>query len=52
MSESEALDTNWGYPEKTNTTESAGHRIEQLVFSRYGYLYIDNGVLRTIQRIE
>ncbi len=50
MSESAASDTNWGIPEKKNITEIAGHRSEQWVFPSSGYLYIEDGVLRTIQR--
>lgn len=52
MSESEALDTSWGEPDKRNTTETAGHRSEQWVFPSFGYLYIEDGVLRSIQRTD
>jgi hypothetical protein len=52
MSADQALETNWGTPEKKNVTVMAGHRSEQWVFPDRGYLYIEDGVLRTIQRTE
>jgi hypothetical protein len=52
MTEDEALDTNWGTPDKKNVTVTGGHRSEQWVFPSYGYLYIEDGVLTAIQSTE
>jgi hypothetical protein len=52
MTESEALDTSWGTPENKNVTTTGRHRSEQWVFPSYGYLYIEDGFLTTIQRTE
>jgi hypothetical protein len=52
MTESEALDTRWGTPENKNVTTTGRHRSEQWVFPSYGYLYIEDGFLTTIQRTE
>lgn len=52
MTDAEAYTTNWGYPDKENVTETAGHRLKQLVFPGTGYLYVEDGRLTTIQRIE
>lgn len=46
----------WGKPEKINTTITAGGKTQQWVYG-YGagsrqYLYLENGVLRTIQTPE
>jgi hypothetical protein len=52
MSKDEALDTNWGSPEKRNITSIPGHRSEQWVFPNRGYLYIEDETLTSIQRTE
>jgi len=52
MTESEALITNWGVPAKKNMWESAGHRLEQWDFPALGSLYVEDGVLTSIQRFE
>jgi hypothetical protein len=52
MTEDEALDTNWGTPDKKNVTVTGRHRSEQWVFPSFGYLYIEDGILTTIQRTE
>jgi hypothetical protein len=52
MTESEALHTNWGYPERRNARTIGTRRSEQWVFPSSGYLYIEDGVLRTIQQTE
>ncbi len=52
MTESEALDTIWGTPDKKNVTIVGRHRSEQWVFPSFGYLYLEDGVLTAIQRTE
>ena len=49
MSTKEAIHTSWCFPNKTNTTETAGHMREQWVYPGRGYLYFDNGRLTAIQ---
>jgi hypothetical protein len=51
MSEEEVLGSAWCFPDSKNTTETAGHTMEQWVYPHWGYLYIDDGVLTTIQRM-
>ena len=49
MTTKEAIHTSWCFPEKRNTTETAGHIREQWVYQSRGYLYFDNGHLTAIQ---
>lgn len=46
----------WGAPTKVNTTLSGGSRSEQWVYDRGNfrsqYVYLDNGIVRTIQSPE
>jgi hypothetical protein len=49
MTAEEAIHTSWCFPDKTNTTETAGHIREQWVYQSRGYLYFDNGRLTAIQ---
>ncbi len=49
MTASEAIHTSWCFPDKTNTTETAGHIREQWIYPSRGYLYFDNGRLIAIQ---
>ena len=49
MTTDEAIHTSWCFPDKTNTTETAGHFHEQWVYGSRGYLYFENGRLTAIQ---
>jgi hypothetical protein len=54
MSPQDAIHTSWCFPDKKNTTETAGHVREQWVYQNprdlnRGYLYFDNGRLTAIQ---
>jgi hypothetical protein len=48
MTQKEVLASSWGLPQKVNTTTRASGVSEQWVYVG-GYLYFENGVLRTIQ---
>jgi hypothetical protein len=48
MSMQDALDSSWGRPKKVNRTTGSYGTHEQWVYDG-GYLYFENGVLRTIQ---
>ena len=57
MTTSEAIHTDWCFPDKIDTTEIAGHVHEQWIYqnshdSTRGYLYFDNGRLTAIQKIQ
>jgi hypothetical protein len=52
MTEDEALETNWGIPDKKNVTVTGRHRSEQWVFSSVGYFYLEDGILTSIQTTE
>jgi hypothetical protein len=49
MTTTEAINTEWCFPDKKNTTEITGHLNEQWVYPN-GYLYFDNGRLTAIQK--
>lgn len=49
MTTKEAIHTSWCFPDKTNTTWTAGHTSEQWVYEGRGYLYFDDGRLTAIQ---
>ena len=49
MTEKEVLASNWGKPRQINTTTRASGVSEQWVYEGGGYLYFEDGVLRTIQ---
>jgi hypothetical protein len=54
MTEREAIHTSWCFPDKKNTTETAGHTSAQWVYQspgdfKRGYLYFDDGRLTAIQ---
>ena len=49
MTPEQAIRTSWCFPEKKNTTETAGHAREQWIYPGRGYLYFDNGRLSAIQ---
>jgi hypothetical protein len=40
----------WCNPDAVNTTETRGHKREQWVYAKRGYLYFEDGRLTTIQR--
>lgn len=48
MSRQDVIDSSWGKPRKINTTTTARGTSEQWVYDG-GYLYFEDGVLRTIQ---
>ena len=48
MSGDRVLQSWWCFPESKNTTEIAGHRMEQWVYPHLGYVYLDNGVVTSI----
>ena len=55
MTTTEAIHTDWCYPDKKDTTETAGHLREQWIYQSQGdvnrgYLYFDNGRLTAIQK--
>ena len=49
MSSQNALDSSWGKPQKINRTTGSFGVHEQWVYGGGGYLYFENGILRTIQ---
>lgn len=49
MSESDVLSSKWGYPKKTNTTETVNGTREQWVYDD-GYIYLENGLVTVIQK--
>jgi hypothetical protein len=49
MTEEEVLASNWGKPKRINTTTRASGVSAQWVYDGGGYLYFEDGVLRTIQ---
>lgn len=48
MSTQQVMDSNWGRPRKVNTTTTANTVRQQWVYDG-GYLYFEDGVLRSIQ---
>lgn len=48
MSQQDVLDSSWGRPNKVNKTTTAHGTTEQWVYGG-GYLYFDNGLLKTVQ---
>lgn len=49
MTKAEALDSNWGWPERINKTINVNGVREQWGYGGKNYLYFENGVLTTIQ---
>jgi hypothetical protein len=49
MTAEQILQSTWGKPKKINVTINASGRHEQWVYSGFQYLYVDNGVLTSIQ---
>jgi ribosomal protein L37E len=49
MTEEEVLASNWGKPKRINTTTRSSGVSAQWVYDGGGYLYFEDGVLRTIQ---
>ena len=52
MTASEVESSSWGKPEKKNITEYAWGTKEQWVYSNYRYVYLENGIVTSIQRSE
>lgn len=48
MTEEEVYASSWGYPNKRNTTTTSGGTREQWVYD-YGYIYLTNGIVTSIQ---
>lgn len=48
MTEAEVYASTWGAPKKVNTTTTAAGKREQWVYED-GYIYLDNGIVTTIQ---
>lgn len=49
MSEEQVKESTWGYPLYINRTTTAYGNSEQWVYSRYRYIYLDNGKVTAIQ---
>lgn len=49
MTAEQVLQSNWGKPQRVNETLTAGRRHEQWVYGGSNYLYLENGILRSIQ---
>lgn len=49
MTSDEVLSSKWGNPNKKNVTTTADGTSEQWVYDSYGYVYLDNGIVTTIQ---
>ena len=49
MTSEEVRASRWGDPEKINTTTTANGTSEQWVYSSGNYVYLDNGIVTTIQ---
>lgn len=52
MTASEVEASSWGKPKKKNITEYAWGTKEQWVYSGYRYVYLENGIVTSIQRSE
>lgn len=49
MTGDEVKQTNWGEPEKINKTTYSWGTTEQWCYSNYRYIYLDNGIVTSIQ---
>ena len=49
MTREEALSTEWGKPKKINTSTYAWGTSEQWVFDNYKYVYVDDGIVTSVQ---
>ena len=49
MTAEEVEQTSWGKPDKINTTETVYGIHEQWVYEKYGYVYLDDGIVTAIQ---
>jgi hypothetical protein len=49
MTAAQVVNSCWGEPAHINRTRSAAHSFEQWVYPEVGYLYLDDGILTTIQ---
>lgn len=52
MTAEEIRQSTWGKPKRINVTITAGGRHEQWIYPGFQYLYVDNGVLTSIQTNE
>ena len=52
MSADDVLSSSWGKPEKKNVSESKNSKSEQWVYSNNRYIYLEDGVVTSIQRSE
>ena len=49
MSKKDVEESTWGKPEKINRTETIYGIREQWCYSRYRYIYFENGIVTSIQ---
>ena len=49
MTADDVLNTSWGNPESKNKTISTYGTSEQWVYSNYRYVYLDNGIVTSVQ---
>lgn len=49
MTTDEVNNSTWGKPESKNKTTNASGTSEQWVYSNYRYIYLDNGIVTSIQ---
>ena len=50
MTKEEVLNGKWGSPSKKNITETVNGTSEQWVYSYYGYVYFENGIVTAVQK--
>ena len=50
MTAEEVRNSTWGEPQKINTTITANHTTEQWCYSNYRYVYLENGIVTSIQK--
>lgn len=50
MTAEEVRNSTWGEPQKINTTITANHTTEQWCYSKYRYVYLEDGIVTSIQK--
>ena len=50
MTAEEVRNSTWGEPQKINTTITANHTTEQWCYSNYRYVYLEDGIVTSIQK--
>ena len=50
MTAEEVRNSTWGEPQKINTTITANHTNEQWCYSNYRYVYLEDGIVTSIQK--